>query len=379
VYSKADGKKIRKLFAGKGAIAAARLWRIDAMKGVKDKKLRAPSPRTLHEECDDFLAGARTGGILNRRKQIYKPGVIREYERALRLRVYPGLGDRRLDSIDRADLLELQEQLQGQGCGASVIRNTMVPVQAVFRRAMRRQVIGSNPALDLELPVAGTRDRAATPEQARELLAVLDGIEAAILATAFYSGLRLGEIQALRVGDVNLDTATVTVERSWDVKEGPVAPKSRAGTRTVFILDALRPYLEPLVQGRAPGELVFGAGPDIAFDRRAVSRKAERAYAAVEKTREAPLTRFTAHEARHSFSTWMDHAGISEARADRLMGHAGTGVAARYRHRLDEQFTRDRETLDQWLAGTPAEVRQIGGTVAEAPAATTLAAGASIG
>src|SRR5205809_7789664 len=56
VFSKRDGKKIRKTFAGHGALAAAKGWRIDATKLVKDKRLRAPTGRTLRQEVDESLA-----------------------------------------------------------------------------------------------------------------------------------------------------------------------------------------------------------------------------------------------------------------------------------------------------------------------------------
>ena len=149
VYSKRDEKKIRRSFTGKGALAAAKGWRTDARKAVKDKRLRAPSPRTLRQEVDEWLAGAREGRILNRRKERYKPAVIRIYEIAFRLRVLPELGDRRLSEIDHADLLELKERLLGEGCSASTIRNTFVPMQAVYRRAVRNGAVPVNPATDL--------------------------------------------------------------------------------------------------------------------------------------------------------------------------------------------------------------------------------------
>jgi integrase len=50
---------------------------------------------------------------------------------------------------------------------------------------------------------------------------------------------------------------------------------------------------------------------------------------AEESEREPVLVEwFGLHEARHSFSTFMDHAGISETRADRYMGHSAPGVGA---------------------------------------------------
>jgi integrase len=362
VYSRRDGRKIRRSFSGKGAFAAAKGWRTDALKQVKDKRLRAPSPRTLRQEADEWLAGAREGRIMNKRERPYKPAVLRNYETALRLRVLPELGDRKLADIDLADLLALKEDLSGDGHSPSTIRNSFVPLQAIFRRARRHGLIPVNPTADLQLPTAASRDRAATPRQASELLGPLSGREGALFATAFYAGLRRGELRALRVGDVDLAEAVISVERGWDSKEGPIEPKSRAGTRRVFVLDALRPYLEPLVDGRPCEDLVFGHDSAAPFEPRGVDRKVSRAWNAADKARaeEAekqgqespePLTRFTLHEARHSFSTWLDHAGVSERRADRYMGHAGRSVADDYRHELPGQRAEDRQRLDAYLAG----------------------------
>jgi integrase len=67
VWSKRDGRKIRRAFTGPGALAAAKGWRADASTQVRDRKLRAPSTRTLRQEVDEWLAGARSGEIRNRR------------------------------------------------------------------------------------------------------------------------------------------------------------------------------------------------------------------------------------------------------------------------------------------------------------------------
>jgi integrase len=360
------GKKIRQRFA---TYAAAKGWRDDAASQVRQRKLRATDTatgrKTLSDEIAEWLAGAASGEIRNKRQQQYKPGVVREYRRALELRVEPVLGHRRLADITLGDLLRLKEQLQGSGCSDSTVRNTFVPLQAIYRRARRLGVVQMNPTAALELPTAGVRERAATPEQAAELIAALDGLEQALYASAFYSGGRRGELQALRVGDVDLDARTIRVERGWDRKEGPIAPKSVAGTRTVFLLDTLLPHLEPLITDRPAGALVFGYTDATPFEPRAVSRKAERAWAAVDKARAAaaeeageeppaPLERFTLHEARHSFSTWLDHAGVSPDRADRYMGHSSGSVASRYRHLLPAQMAEDARRVDAYLAGAAA-------------------------
>jgi integrase len=230
-------------------------------------------------------------------------------------------------------------------------------LQAIYRRARRNGVVAVNPTLDLGLPTAGTRDRAATPQQAGELLQPLDEREQGMWATAFYAGLRRGELRALRVRNVDVITGVVAVEHSWDDKEGEVAPKSRAGTRKVFLLDALRPFLELLLDSRDADALVFGSG-ETPFEPRAVARKAERAWGVTDKKRAQdkrdPLVRFTLHEARHSFSTWLDHAGVSPDRADRYIGHSSGSVASRYRHLLSAQLAEDAKHLAAYLDGSTA-------------------------
>jgi integrase len=357
VYSKRDRKKIRRSFP---TYAAALGWRTDARKAVKDRKLRAPTSRTLRQEVEEWLEGARAGRILSKREQPYKPGVVRNYELALRLRVLPELGDRKLDAIDLADLLELKERLIGDGCSASTVRNTFVPVQAIYRRARLSQRVATDPTIDLPLPTAGVRDRAATPQEAAELLEPLAELERALWATAFYAGLRRGEMRALRRRDVDLDGAVIGVERGWDEKEGPIAPKSRAGVRRVFLLEALRPIVEAIVDhAREPDSLLFGYGPATPFEPRAVARKAERAWAGANTRRITdelpPFPTFSLHEARHSFATWLDHAGVTPDRADRYMGHSTSStVPGRYRHLLPGQMAEDARTLDAWLAGVTA-------------------------
>jgi integrase len=286
--------------------------------------------------------------------------VVRNYELALRLRVLAELGDRRLDDIDLGDLLALKEQLLGEGHSGSTIRNSFVPLQAIYRRARRNGTAAINPTIDLGLPTAGTRERVATPGEAAELIEALPELERALWATAFYAGLRRGEMRGLRSRDVDLEAAVASVERGWDEKEGPIAPKSVAGTRRVFLLDALRPHLAPLLDRDGdPDDLLFGYGGAAPFDPRAVARKAQRAWAAANKERAeadlSPLPAFTFHEARHSFSTWLDHAGVSPDRADRYMGHSTSStVPGRYRHLLPGQMAKDAELLDEYLAGATA-------------------------
>jgi integrase len=206
----------------------------------------------------------------------YKPSALRGYEQAMRDRVLPDLGAARLSEIRRIDVQDLADRLKAQGLDASTIRNAIAPLRAVYRRAFTRGQVAVNPTAGLELPaVRGKRDRIASPDEAAALLAAAPASDRALWATAMYAGLRRGELMALRWDDVDLAAGRIHVERSWDPKEGVIAPKSSAAVRTVPIAVVLRDFLvehkqatgrsegscsvarpkRPLTPGRSRGEL----------------------------------------------------------------------------------------------------------------------------
>ena len=166
-----------------------------------------------------------------------------------------------------------------------------MPLRAIFRRAVARGDVAVNPTTGLELPaVRGRRDRIVSPEQAAKLLEALPERDRAMWATALYGGLRRGELQALRWEDVDLAKGVIKVERAWDVREGQIEPKSRAGRRTVPIPVVLRDYLVEHRQ-RADGD-----GHVFARDEREAVRRRDDRRAVEERL--APSRPRTDHAAR---------------------------------------------------------------------------------
>src|SRR6266550_4139594 len=105
-----------------------------------------------------------------------------------------------------APLQDLVDHLQASGRSPSTIRNTLLPVRAIYRRAVRRGHVALNPTLKLTLPaVRCRRDRIAPAQEATALISALPLSERALWATALYARLRLGELQALHWADIDLD------------------------------------------------------------------------------------------------------------------------------------------------------------------------------
>ena len=196
VYIASDKKLVRKHF---DTIGAARTWREDAGVAVRNGKLRAPTKTRLEEAAKTLIAGMRDGSIYDRSGKRYKPATIRSYERNLRLHILPRLGARKLSQIERRDVQRLVEQLHGAGFAASTVNNILDPLRVIYRRAIHAGDVMIDPTDGLNLPAnRGRRDKVADRAQAQALMDALPEGERALWATAFYAGLRRGELRALR-------------------------------------------------------------------------------------------------------------------------------------------------------------------------------------
>jgi site-specific recombinase XerD len=117
-------------------------WEADALAALKAQSLRALSQITVEQAAWLWLEAARSGAVRDRSGHRYKPGTLREYGRALGLRVLPEFGDARLSELTRANLQDFVDRLLDRQLAASTIRNTMNPLQAIYRYSVRRELAG---------------------------------------------------------------------------------------------------------------------------------------------------------------------------------------------------------------------------------------------
>jgi integrase len=316
VWSARDGKRLKKTFP---TLAAARAWRAEAETGVRRGTLRAPIAMTVREAGEALVEGMHSGRVRTRSGDRYKPSAIRSYEAALRDRIFRDLGGKRIGDVQRRDVQRLADNLLAEGRDPSTIRNALMPLRVIYRRALEDGDVAMNPCTNLRLPaVRGRRERIASPEEAQRLLAALPERDRPVWATALYAGLRRGELMALRWQDVDLAGGVIRVERSYDEKgRVHIDPKSRAGRRTVPIVGALRDVLveHKARQGRDSG-LVFGSSAETPFVPSNLWRRAQRAWKRVESE---PIG---LHEARHTFASVLIAAGVNAKAITTYMGHA---------------------------------------------------------
>lgn len=348
VYSRRDGKKIRKRFPRE---AEARSWRADAKRSLDQGTLRAPTKTTLREAAEEWLAGADAGEVTNRSGHPYKPSTLRGYRRDLDEHVLPELGNRKLNALTTAELQELVDRWHVDAKPASTIRNRIKPLQAIYRRTRARGGLTTNPTRDLELPVPRPDEvEIVAAADAAELLEPLPIEDKPIWATALYAGLRYGELRALRWRTVDFAAGTIRVEESWDPKTGPIEPKTRRSRRTTPIPDPLRELLRShreLRERPAADELVFGLASGEPFNSASLYHRADSAW------KEVGLNgRLRLHQARHSYASYLIAAGANAKAISAFMGHSSINVTFDlYGHLMPGTETEVASMLGDYLRG----------------------------
>jgi integrase len=376
VYDAGEQKKIRKTFKKR---KEAKSWRIDAKKLIDQGALRAMprDDRILGEALAEHVEGMKTGRIRPKKRERYKPNTIRSYDRALRLHIAGRpIAKKKVTQIRKGDVDRLIEELleDEKELSARTVSNTLNPIQALYRYEIGKERLAYNPTEGVDLPAgkASRPTRIVNPEEAARLIAALPEEDQALWATAFYAGLRRGELQALRAENIDLAVSEIYVRHGWDQEEGEIDPKSEAGERDVPLLAILRDFLVAhlLRTGRTGEDLVFGRSAREAFYPSTIDNRARKAWekaneaeeveAAKEGRTPEPLTPITMHEARHTCVSVMIASGIKNPKAiQEVIGHSKISTTYDvYGHMLPRARDEIRERMDAYLAGEPGEPEQ---------------------
>ncbi len=115
-----------------------RTWRDDKLGATRRGELRAPTATTVRVAAETFMEGAKAKTIPTASGDEYKPATLRGYRVSLNKRILPALGSKRLSDVRRADVQELADRLTAEGLSASTVQNTLDPLRAIYRRAIRR-------------------------------------------------------------------------------------------------------------------------------------------------------------------------------------------------------------------------------------------------
>ncbi|HEY1745710.1 MAG TPA: tyrosine-type recombinase/integrase [Xanthobacteraceae bacterium] len=269
--------------------------------------------------------------------------------RPVRLKAFDGgIGSIRLSQLTARSIGDFRNRLRDAGVSVVTTRKILSTLQQLLQHAVDRDMIGINVARGVK--VIGRRDEGArkivppTKEAMRALLAVADEDFRVKLAFASSTGVRAGELHALRWRHVDFAKAEVKIETRVDAYGEEDVTKTAAGMRTIPLADPLVLMLKEWklrTKRKKADDLVFPnrRGWYTGHDNMVKRKFLPLFEALAEKRKEDPArypeppARFNWHALRHfAVSCWIE-AGLSPKTVQTFAGHSSLQVTMdRYGH-----------------------------------------------
>jgi integrase len=341
-YRLPDGRQVQRMLGPawtRGGRPAVGHW----TKGLAEAELR----RILTEAQRGTLLGmVRTGVTFEQaaaewlryaeHERDVKPSTLSDYRMMVRV-LNRSLGHLRLEDIT---IETLERWREGYVAERSVSNRTVQKYQialgSIFKRAMRVHGLPNNPASLMERP-RQRRTREITVLSAPEVHSLTRATESPEDSTLFlaaaFTGLRMGELLALRWRDIDFAREAIHVRASF-AKDVESTPKSGAARTVPMVEDVARALARHGERERfaAAGDLVFAGPLGGHLDPNRVRRRFARALVA------AGLGGMRFHELRHTFGTLaIQRASILQVQ--NWLGHSDiktTQVYLRYRSQADD-------------------------------------------
>jgi integrase len=307
----------------------------DWLREVLDQAPRGTLPgmvrtgATFADAAAEFLRYAE-------RDRSLKPSSLRGYRSIIDAYLLPVFGERQLEDISsadverwRADLESVNEKRASRELSNATKNRIVTLLHGIFKRACKVYGLPVNPVAGVERhPIKGSGDiEVFSPEEVRALVrAADDEQDGALYLTAAFTGLRRGELLALRWRDVDFAGSTIRVRASY--AGGALTSPKSGKVRAVPLAPDVAKALAKLARREhfiGEDDLVFAGVTGSYLDGSALRRRYQKALS------RAALRPLRFHDLRHTFGTRM----IAKAdirRVQEWMGHADVQTTMRYLH-----------------------------------------------
>ena len=317
---KAVHAKTRKEAAEKLTAAMA-----DASKGITNDG----GPRTVGAFLTSWLENSVRGSV---RKSTYDRN-----ESLCRVHLIPALGRKKLKTLGAADVAGFYRSRLDSGCSAASVRKMHETLHKALKQAVRWGYMTKNPADDVDTPRVHTEEvHPLTRDEARRFLKVVRGDRLeALYVVALHTGLRQGELLALRWEDVDIEEKTLRVRRTITKDGGKllIGPtKTAKGRRTVKLTrdaaEALREHLSrQLEEIDGLGDLFEDNGFVFCTAKGTLinpSNLRKRSFAPL--LVRAGLPHMTFHQLRHTAATILLLKNVNPKIVSEMLGHASIAI-----------------------------------------------------
>jgi integrase len=301
----------------------------------------APSHVTFRQACDEHLR------YLEHDRQ-RKRSTVGDARSTIKVHLLPAFGESTpVENITTADVEQLRERLLGGKLAHRTVQKVMILLHGILARAKRKGWITVNPAENAEKVTVKRCDEfnVLSVEQVHAVARAAQGSLSAMFVVAAFTGLRQGELLALRWRHVDFANRIVHVQRSY-VRGQEDTPKSHR-VRSVPLSDQAVVALDGLSRREhftAPGDLVF---PNVVGEHLLDDDVRDEFYDALDtaglghlRSKEDPIV---FHDLRHTFGTLaVRSAPVTDVQ--HWMGHADLATTMRYVHYVPQHDNAARLT-----------------------------------
>ena len=320
----ATGKTVRKYQTFHSEIDAEKFLAY-VKKNVRRDGLLIYDKRSLGEFMDDYLnLREKEGGLALT--------TIAGYRDDVKNRLKPYIGGIRVPDLSPRHIRQWFGQMQEDGLSAKSIQNVYRLLHCAYEYAIENDIVEKNPCKPKPPTVKKKHMDAYTEEEIKDILAKAKDTDVYLmLIILFNTGLRRGEIAALRWSDIDLDKKTMFIRRNRVIANGKVYekdPKSESGKREIPLADALVQVLkeardkdiEAFDEDRASTGYVIHLPDGTPYKPDSISQKWDRF------SKSNGIRYLNLHSIRHTVASQMIHKNVNCKAVQAIMGHADIKV-----------------------------------------------------
>ena len=265
----------------------------------------------------------------------------RNHKQTYNYHIKPYFGNKKLDEIKPSSIARWQNKLL-QTIATKSLSFVRAVFNVIFNDAIRDEIIVKNPLKLIKKPkIIPVRE--ISPFSINEIDTILSNLKDNIklfYAIGFYTGMRTGEIIALKWSDIDLDNNTMSISRAK--RRGIESkPKTEASIRTIDIIDVLIPYIKNHQKFRLDDS-------DYLFNNRHQSAYKDSA----EITRhwnsflnKLNITYRNPYQMRHTFASMMISNGEDILWVSQMLGHTTSAMTLNKYARYIENKNKKRGTF----------------------------------
>ncbi len=179
---------------------------------------------------------------------------IRTKEYIVELKVLPYFGQKKVADITAADIRHWQNSMMKQGYSQTYLKTINNQLSAIFNYAVRFYDLPKNPCSQAGSMGKGKADEMQfwTKEEFDTFIECVKDKELSYYAflTLYWTGIRLGELLALTLADLNIEEKTLSINKSYqriEKRDVITEPKTKKGKRVITLPDFLVEELEEYV------------------------------------------------------------------------------------------------------------------------------------